>query len=171
MEAARGEKDGGLLHTLRPPRLEDAGLEDCALPPDSIKEAFLKAATAVRSRAGSILTTDNDEDDDDCLNGPWPTATGKSDSLPGISPEGESPGACGNQKGGGIPGVMGDEVGAGVTDATKAEEKSDKVVGGELREEGKECVDALQGLKIGEKGKSGVEEEEPDKPVLGADLI
>ncbi|RVW69463.1 hypothetical protein CK203_054482 [Vitis vinifera] len=149
MEAARGEKDGGLLRTLRPPRLEDAGLEDCALPPDSIKEAFLKAATAVRSRAGSILTTDNDEDDDGCLNGPWPTATGK----------------------GGIPGVMGDEVGAGVTDATKAEEKSDKVVGGELREEGKECVDALQGLKIGEKGKSGVEEEEPDKPVLGADLI
>lgn len=163
MEAERGEKEGGLLHTLRPPRLEDAGLEDCALPPDSIKEAFLKAATAVRSRASSILTADDDEDGG-CLNDPWPTAADKSDSLLGIMPEGKTPGACGNQKGGGIP----EEVGAGVTDAVKAEEKSDKVVAGELPEEGKECVDALQGLKIGEKGKSEVDVEDSEKIIAGA---
>ena len=171
MAAERGEKDGGLLHTIRPPRLEDAGLEDCALPPDSINEAFLKAATAVRSRAASILTADNDEEDDDdgCLNDPWPTATDNYDAL--LTPEVETPDACGNRKGGGIPEVMGDEAGAGVTDAIKAEENSDKVVGAELPEEGKECMDALQGLKIGEKGKREVDVEESEKLIPGAVLL
>uniref|UniRef100_A0A7N0TC49 Uncharacterized protein n=1 Tax=Kalanchoe fedtschenkoi TaxID=63787 RepID=A0A7N0TC49_KALFE len=50
------------LSEFRPPRLEDAGLEDCALPPDSIREAFLKAAAAVGARF------DDDHDEvDDCI--------------------------------------------------------------------------------------------------------
>uniref|UniRef100_A0A7N0ZUY5 Uncharacterized protein n=1 Tax=Kalanchoe fedtschenkoi TaxID=63787 RepID=A0A7N0ZUY5_KALFE len=48
------------LSEFRPPRLEDVGLEDCALPPDSIREAFLKAAAAV----GSRFCDDHDEVDD-----------------------------------------------------------------------------------------------------------
>uniref|UniRef100_A0A2N9FNS0 Uncharacterized protein n=1 Tax=Fagus sylvatica TaxID=28930 RepID=A0A2N9FNS0_FAGSY len=49
------------LPTILPTRLEDAGLEDSALPPDSIQEAYLRAATAVKSRASSIFPTDDDE--------------------------------------------------------------------------------------------------------------
>ncbi|CAM8942164.1 unnamed protein product [Rhodiola kirilowii] len=51
-----------LLAEIRPPRIEDAGLEDCALPPDSIREAFLKAAAAVGSRHdhGSDPTSDTE---------------------------------------------------------------------------------------------------------------
>ncbi|KAK4761098.1 hypothetical protein SAY87_005991 [Trapa incisa] len=48
-----------------PPRLEDAGLEDCALPVESIHEAFLKAAIAVGSCGGSAFTSDEDDDNDD----------------------------------------------------------------------------------------------------------
>ncbi|TQE07977.1 hypothetical protein C1H46_006385 [Malus baccata] len=44
------------------PHLEDADLEDCALSPDSIKEAFLKAAMTVKSRATLIFTLDEDEE-------------------------------------------------------------------------------------------------------------
>ncbi|KAL5729235.1 hypothetical protein ACHQM5_002211 [Ranunculus cassubicifolius] len=35
--------------TIRAPRLEDAGLEDCALSPNSIKQAFFKAANSIKS--------------------------------------------------------------------------------------------------------------------------
>ncbi|GMQ08640.1 hypothetical protein CsSME_00052274 [Camellia sinensis var. sinensis] len=58
MEATREVED--LLDKIRPPRLEDAGLEDSALPPESIHEAFLKAASVVGSRAASISSTDDD---------------------------------------------------------------------------------------------------------------
>ncbi|KAL9232083.1 hypothetical protein vseg_007229 [Gypsophila vaccaria] len=36
---------------IKPPKLEDAGLEDCALPIHSIHQAFLLAASAVSSRS------------------------------------------------------------------------------------------------------------------------
>ncbi|XP_030457745.1 uncharacterized protein LOC115678483 [Syzygium oleosum] len=39
------------LDELVPPRLEDAGLEDCALPLESIQLAFLKAAAAAAAAA------------------------------------------------------------------------------------------------------------------------
>ncbi|KAM0938381.1 hypothetical protein DsansV1_C23g0177601 [Dioscorea sansibarensis] len=45
-----------------PPRLEDAGLEDCALPPDAIREAFARAADSLKSRL--TITSDADESDD-----------------------------------------------------------------------------------------------------------
>ncbi|XP_020151342.2 uncharacterized protein [Aegilops tauschii subsp. strangulata] len=51
---------------IRPPRLEDAGLEDCALPTESIAEAFSLAALAVSSRLPHLPLSD-DEDDDDPL--------------------------------------------------------------------------------------------------------
>ncbi|XP_022714983.1 uncharacterized protein LOC111274531 [Durio zibethinus] len=63
----------GLLEKILPPRLEDAGLEDCALPPDSIHEAFLKAASAVKSRAATFFHSDGeDEVGTACVDYPFP---------------------------------------------------------------------------------------------------
>ncbi|KAE9584612.1 hypothetical protein Lalb_Chr25g0279941 [Lupinus albus] len=85
------EQRSDLLHRILPPRLEDAGLEDCALPPESIHQAFLKAATAVKH----IFS----DDDSDCLNNPSP-GEDASDVLLGIDPENEPPaGPCGVEKG------------------------------------------------------------------------
>ncbi|KAM1011334.1 hypothetical protein ACFX13_047439 [Malus domestica] len=136
MEATE-EQGAEILHRILPPRLEDAGLEDCALPPDSIKEAFLKAATAVKS---SIFTSDEDEESfEDCVNDPWPDLKDRTGELVGAEPETRSAGPCGE------------------------EEKGDKViVGGEdVRDGGgdRDCVDGLAGLEIGEKVKKGEEEE------------
>ncbi|RLM84955.1 uncharacterized protein C2845_PM04G15060 [Panicum miliaceum] len=49
---------------IRPPRLEDAGLEDCALPPESIAEAFSLAAAAVSSRLARSPLSDDEEDEE-----------------------------------------------------------------------------------------------------------
>ncbi|XP_004302907.1 PREDICTED: uncharacterized protein LOC101294382 [Fragaria vesca subsp. vesca] len=150
MEAT--DEQPGLLHRIHPPRLEDAGLEDCALPPDSIKEAFLKAATAVKSRATSIFTSDDDEDD--CVDDPWEA---RPDAVVGAETD-ANPGGCGGEKGGAVE-VGGDEVVVG-----GEEEMRDKViVGGEdVREVGgdKACVDGLVGLEIGDKNKKKKDNDE-----------
>lgn len=166
------DQEGGLLNQIVPPRLEDAGLEDCALPPDSIKEAFLRAATAVKSRASSIFATDLDDDDEgNCVEDPWTTA-GANDMLAGLSPEHEDEadsGPCAKKKGNGVPEVGPDDVVVG----REAEEKvSDvMVVGGGVGVRdggGKACVEGLQGLKIGEKVKNGGngDKEGEKKPTL-----
>ncbi|EXB74509.1 hypothetical protein L484_026204 [Morus notabilis] len=169
MEAAE-EQGRGLLHQILPPRLEDAGLEDCALPPDSIKEAFIKAATVVKSRAASILYSDEDEDaDGDCVKDPWPDAKDRSDVVVGVSPEGEAPGPCATENGTGAAEIGGDDVAVGGGD-----ELEDKVVvGSEDEKGGKDCVEGLQGLEIGdEKKKNGggdeedKGEEDEDRPIL-----
>lgn len=157
MEATEEQQGsaGELLHHIVPPRLEDAGLEDCALPPDSIKEAFLKAATAVKSRAASIFS-----DDEDCVKDPWPVSEGRSDAVVGSGTEAHPPGACGGEKGGSVE-VGGDEV----VVVGDGEEKRDKViVGGEdVREVGGDeaCVDGLVGLEIAEKKKKKKIDEGP----------
>ncbi|KAG5523348.1 hypothetical protein RHGRI_035239 [Rhododendron griersonianum] len=157
----------GLLDQIRPPRLEDAGLEDCALPPDSIKEAFLKAAIAVGSRAASIF----EKDEGRCVEDPWGEETG--DDLVGVI-EGVDPppGACVPEKGGvvGETEERGDKLVA--PGLTEAEERGDKVVeGGDPVEGGEACVDGLKGLEIGDKGKSGGEEEEGERPILGETFV
>lgn len=168
------EQEGGLLHQILPPRLEDAGLEDCALPPDSIKEAFFKAATAVKSRAAFFFTSDEDEEaQGNCVSDPWPVSKVLSDKVVGVCPGPEAPGPCGAKKRpGGAVDVGGDEM-----VLRGDEEKEDKlVIGGEELGEGrKACVEGLQGLEIEEKklrnvggsGSGGDEEEEDDeKPTL-----
>ncbi|GMY34176.1 hypothetical protein FCV25MIE_29418 [Fagus crenata] len=60
MESTK-DREGGLLDKILPLRLEDSGLKDCALPLDSIQEAFLRAAKDMKSHASSIFTTDDDE--------------------------------------------------------------------------------------------------------------
>lgn len=156
-----------LLGEIRPPRLEDAGLEDCALPPESIKAAFLKAASAVQS---IISHSSDDEDEGRCVNDPWPTFGDSSDVVVGIKDgidvvhEG-----CGAKKGGAVSDVPGDEV-----VIKDAEEKADELVvlAPDLPGAGKACVDGLQGLEIGERGgglkgkKLKDEEKEGERPIL-----
>lgn len=60
----------GLLNKILPPYLEDASLEDCALPPDSIKEVFFKVASIVKSRATSVFTSDKESTA--YVQDPWP---------------------------------------------------------------------------------------------------
>ena len=167
------DQEGGLLNQILPPRLEDAGLEDCALPPDSIEEAFLRAATAVKSRASLIFATDVDDDEGNCVKDPWATA-GANDTLVGLSPEhGDEAdsGPCAKEKGNGVPEVGPDDVVVG----GEAEEKGSDVVvvvgggGVGVRDGGgKACVEGLQGLKIGEKVKNGGngDKEGEKKPTL-----
>lgn len=175
MEAAGEAKFGSLLDKIQPPRLEDAGLEDCALPPDSIQEAFLKAATAVRSRIFS--SSSDNESEGECVNDPWPGNESSGDKLIGITTQADPPGACAPKKGGELPVVIGDELVVG-----GKEGMPDKVVEPEVPDEAeKSCVDGLQGLKIGEKRFNGEikgkesetnnesnkdEEEDEKRPVL-----
>ncbi|KAL4589190.1 hypothetical protein LXL04_002095 [Taraxacum kok-saghyz] len=169
MEATREAKLGSLLDKIKPPRLEDAGLEDCALPPDSIQEAFLKAATAVHSH---IFYHSDDESEEDCINDPWPRDESSGDKLAGITIDSKPPGACAPKKVGNLPDVIGDEVVTGGTEGMP-----DKVVEPKVPDEAeKSCVDGLQGLKIGDKkvkgeieGKKSNEDDEEDDdriPVL-----
>ncbi|GMH17676.1 hypothetical protein Nepgr_019517 [Nepenthes gracilis] len=161
MEASRERTD--LFDKIRPPRLEDAGLEDCALPPDSIKEAFLRAATAVGYRAASILTPsqgDDDEEEDSggCIRDPWPVKSAPSDVLVGIAPEVGPPGSCAAEKVDVLIGdgdLAGDSVGD-LRVGSEEEKKDEVVVMGPAPEEGGigDCVDGLRGLKIGGKGGS-----------------
>ncbi|KAI5337082.1 hypothetical protein L3X38_016351 [Prunus dulcis] len=163
MEATK-EQGAGLLHHILPPRLEDAGLEDCALPADSIKEAFLKAATAVKSRSTSIFTADEDEEAfEDCISDPWPDLQVPADEVIGAGPETRSTAPCGGDKGRSVE-VGGDEVVVG-----GEEVKGDKmIVGGEDVREGADraCVDGLAGLEIGGKKNSKVRNGDGEGPIL-----
>lgn len=140
MEAA-GETKSITIDSIIPPRLEDAGLEDCALPPDSIREAFLKAASAVRS----IVS-----DEGGCVEDPW---------------EEPSDEGCVVEKGVGSTEAAGDRV----VVVGDAEEKVDAVVGPGVPDGGeKACVDGLQGLEIGGKKNEVADEVEKgdDEPTL-----
>ncbi|OIW11882.1 hypothetical protein TanjilG_25795 [Lupinus angustifolius] len=150
------EQRSDLLHRILPPRLEDAGLEDCALPPESIHQAFLKAATAVKH----IFS----DDDSDCLNNPSP-GEDASDVLIGIEPEIKPPpGPCGVEKGCESGGDEVKVVGGGGGGGGEVEDEV--VVVGEgrgvkLGEGGESCVDELKGLGI--KDDDVVEDDDDDK--------
>ncbi|KAK3034550.1 hypothetical protein RJ639_033796 [Escallonia herrerae] len=118
MEATTGAATC-LLEKIRPPRLEDAGLKDCALPSESIKEAFLKAATAVKSTIFSP-SEDDEEPQGKCVNDPSPTLEDPSDALLGIKSEGEPQGSCGIEKGR-LPDDVGNEVAIGGEEASAEE--------------------------------------------------
>ncbi|KAJ9190187.1 hypothetical protein P3X46_001415 [Hevea brasiliensis] len=175
MEASKEQESTGLLHKILPPRLEDAGLEDCALPDESIKEAFFKAASAIKSGAASLFS---DDEEDDCVQDPWPEAKGLTDeviggsqdsamldTLVGVDTETEVQGPCVAKKSGGVVWEGGDKVVVGGSDVEEKE-----------REKG--CVDdGLKGLKIGDKkeenggaaggnGDEEQEEKEGERPIL-----
>ncbi|KAI3843891.1 hypothetical protein MKW92_044794, partial [Papaver armeniacum] len=159
MEAANEE--GSLLSSIIPPRLEDAGLEDCALSHDSIKEAFLKAANSLKSWA----PTDPDSEDEDPRE-----ELGLPDSLIGVKPASDPPSSCcSNEKGNGLPEVIGDEVCVGGDGSEISEKESDRILGlnvpqGKIEDA---CIDGLQGLKIDDNNNEDDEEEsESENPIL-----
>ncbi|KAL1330664.1 uncharacterized protein [Arachis hypogaea] len=164
------KKEHGLLHQILPPCLEDAGLEDCALSPESIHQAFLKAAAAVKS-ATVIFSNDDDETAGDCVNDPWPAAAeGTFDAVIGIELENELSGACAVEKGC-EEGSDEEKVSGG--SSCEVEEVVDEIVVGEGAKlgEGEEepCIDELQGLGIEDDAKKNkkknYEEEEKNGDV------
>ncbi|KAL4332113.1 hypothetical protein GQ457_07G031830 [Hibiscus cannabinus] len=178
MEATKGRETTGLLDMILPPRLEDAGLEDCALPPDSIQEAFLKAASVVKSRAATFFHADGEGEDEDergCVDDPFPDK-GKCSSDILISPpcpdmpdavlvgggSSEAVDGCVKEKG------CGEEAG---------EVKDVIIVGGDDGEGmvGKGCLDdELKGLEIKDEEKKQDDDDDDDdesqrekeKPIL-----
>lgn len=72
-----------LLDKIWPPHHEDAGLEDCALPPGLVKDAFLKAATAVQSMISA--SDDEHESQGQCVKTPLPIEDSTKDTLVGIT--------------------------------------------------------------------------------------
>ncbi|XP_062089332.1 uncharacterized protein LOC133795886 [Humulus lupulus] len=149
------EQGGGILHRILPPRLEDAGLEDCALPPDSIKEAFLKAASAVKSRASRIFTPGEDSDSDgDCVKDHWTADKDHSDVIIGV-PGTMFPGPCTADKGIEAGDFGGDDVVTG---------NIDEIV--EVESARKACVEGLQGLEIAERNDGTEDGEDEDRPIL-----
>ncbi|RZC81061.1 hypothetical protein C5167_043626 [Papaver somniferum] len=162
---ARNE-EGSLLSSIRPPKLEDAGLEDCALSHDSIKEAFFKAANSLKSWA----PTDLDSEDED-----HKEELGLPDSLIGIKPASDPPSSsCSNEKGNGLPEVIGDEVCVGGDGNEISEKESDRILGLNIPQGKKEdvCIDGLQGLKIDDdEDEDDEEESESENPILVEALI
>ncbi|KAG5514982.1 hypothetical protein RHGRI_036130 [Rhododendron griersonianum] len=89
-----------MLDKIQPPRPEDTGIEDYALPPDSIKEAFLKAAATVVSRATLIF----EKEEERCVEDPRGKGGGRSVGVSeGVDPP---PRACVAEKGGGVGEAM-----------------------------------------------------------------
>ncbi|KAK8958174.1 hypothetical protein KSP40_PGU010044 [Platanthera guangdongensis] len=67
----------GFLGAILPPRLENAGLEDCALPLESIMEAFSLAAASLKSRVAASFSVSADGalngEGDGCVQDPGPS--------------------------------------------------------------------------------------------------
>ncbi|CAN6195633.1 unnamed protein product [Urochloa humidicola] len=142
---------------IRPPRLEDAGLEDCALPPESIAEAFSLAAAAVSSRLARFPLSDDEGEDEEEGRAPAPRGGGCVDDP--VPARGTVPGADALVGGGAVTGgadavvVVGGGRGGECEDAVvvggRGEEQDGVVVVGEGRGEtrlGKEdgCVKGVR---------------------------
>lgn len=188
---------GGVLHgaAIRPPRLEDAGLEDCALPPESIMEAFSRAAISLSSRISNAAATQEQEeksDDGACVQDPGPSngeipdvLVGGTTSCGGTAENTPSHPSCG-----GVGGVEDEEErGKGGQDKVvvvggggEGDLASDRLVavGGEKSELGgkRSCVEVIEeGVVGGEKKREHDEEQEEaeegdgDRPILIEALI
>ncbi|XP_068649167.1 uncharacterized protein [Aristolochia californica] len=151
------------LKIIRPPRLEDAGLEDCALPPEAIKDAFFKAASSIKSRAASMFSAEEETEPGACVENPAPTHGELKDSLIGIS--GKPGKSCGVPEKGGLPEGCFDKVVPGV----ESEGSCNKVLGAEAPEKAgrKACVEGLEGVKkVDEGGYDSDDEGEKETPIL-----
>lgn len=148
MEAELNETKYGsnnIITSIIPPKLEDAGLEDCALSAEGIKEAFLKAAEAVKYKGFHVFHNGGCVEDAGPSNGEW------TDSLQGnsqIPTEPDKSQSCVGSRVGGL-----------------VEEGTDKLV--DLGEEGvqDDVIDAQLSIKHpGEDGAcvQGLEELEED---------
>ncbi|TVU09266.1 hypothetical protein EJB05_42724, partial [Eragrostis curvula] len=155
------------------PRLEDAGLEDCALPPESIAEAFSLAAEAVSSRLARFPLYESDDEDDRTAGGCVDDAVPARGPVPDVLVGGGSGdgGADEVVVVGGGGGVGGDKLVVGGS----GEEEDRVVVVGEERGEkmlGKEegCVEGV-GEGISEPERALGDEEEEDEVVVAAEKM
>ncbi|CAN6204224.1 unnamed protein product [Urochloa humidicola] len=173
---------------IRPPRVEDAGLEDCALPPESIAEAFSLAAAAVSSRLARFPLSDYEEEDEDDEDGRASVPRGGGCVDDAGPARGAVPDADALVGGGGVTGdadavvVVGGGRGGGCEDAVvvggRGEEQDGVVVVGEGRGEtklGKEdgCVEGIrEGISEPRRAQSGGEEgeEAAEKAILVPDF-
>ncbi|KAL6655715.1 hypothetical protein ACP70R_006541 [Stipagrostis hirtigluma subsp. patula] len=163
---------------IRPPRLEDAGLEDCALPPESISEAFSLAAMAVSSRLARFPLSDSDSDEEDrplpvprgdgCVDDAGHTGGAVPDALVGSGVDGGGDEVVlvgGGGAGGGDKVVVGG----------RGEEEDKVVVVGEGRGEkklGKEdgCVEGI-GEGAGESGRARGDGEDEEEVAVEAIIV
>ncbi|OWM76485.1 uncharacterized protein LOC116201352 [Punica granatum] len=153
MEAAEELEPSGVLDKILPLQLEDS---------------ILRAATAAKSRATSILTG---EESRECVNDPWldPAA----DALTGVEPEHDLPGGpCAGEKGGKVEACGDDVVVPGESDA--ADEMA-VGAGADVGEGHAACVDGLQGVEDGVKGgdriggnaeEAGWDDDDKEEPIL-----
>jgi hypothetical protein len=156
-----------------PPRLEDAGLEDCALPPGSIAEAFSLAAEAVSSRLARFPLADSDDEEVEGDRIPGGCLDGDGHAR-GVFPDVLVSGS-GGDRAADVVVVVGAGGGGGgdkVVTGGRGEEKDMVVVVGEGRGEkklGKEkgCVEGV-GEGIGEPRRAQQGDEE-DEVVLAAE--
>lgn len=153
---------------IRPPRLEDAGLEDCALPPESIAEAFSLAALAVSSRLPHLSLSEDEDEGDDPL-APRGGCVEDAGSTRGAIPD-ALVGAGGGSEGGADEVVVVGGGGGGGSDEVVVVGRGDEedrvvVVGEELGQE-KRCG---KGTREGERRKEE-EEEMVEKAILLEDF-
>lgn len=147
--AEEGRLLAGAGEPIRPPRLEDAGLEDCALPPESIAEAFSLAAKAVSSRLAHLPLSDDEGADPlvprgGCVDDAGPTCGTIPDAILGAGGGSDGGADVVVVVGGGGAGGGGDEV---VVGGLGDEEDRVVVVGEEQegklgREKG--CVEGIR---------------------------
>ncbi|CAM0951046.1 unnamed protein product [Alopecurus aequalis] len=170
-------EDGRLLTSsgepIRPPRLVDAGLEDCALPPESIAEAFSLAALAVSSRLPRLSLSDDEEEEDaplaprgGCVEDAGPTCGAIPDALVG---------AGGGREGGADEVVVVGGGGGGDSDEVVVVGRGDEedrvvVVGEELKKklgQEKGCVEGIREVK---ERKEEEEDDMVEKAILVEDF-
>ncbi|ERN15613.1 hypothetical protein AMTRI_Chr03g145010 [Amborella trichopoda] len=133
-------EEESVILKMAPPRLEDAGLEDCALSLESIKLAFAKAADSLKSQA--IDPSDDGQDVPDSLQ-----------DVPLDEEEGNpNPKSCGNR----IPIVPEQDsghdsllIGSNTVEVEDGDDLLEPGLPGS--EEGRACVEGLQGLDIKER--------------------
>ncbi|XP_047046367.1 uncharacterized protein LOC124651314 [Lolium rigidum] len=175
--ADEGRLVAGSGELIRPPRLEDAGLEDCALPPESIAEAFSLAAMAVSSRFPRLSLSDDEDEDDErdaplatrggCVEDAGPTCGAIPDALVG---------AGGAREGGAdevvVVGGGGGEGGSDEVVVVGRGDEEDRVVvvGEELQKKLGQEKGCVEGIRKEEERKKKEEEDIAEKAILVEDF-
>nr|ABK26319.1 unknown [Picea sitchensis] len=163
-----GINDGSnnIITSIIPPRLEDAGLEDCALSAEGIKEAFLRAAEAMKSKASNVFHDGECIEDTGSSNGEWTDSLEENSRIPNEADESQS--------------CVGSRVGGLVEEGTDklvdlgSNEVQDEVIDAQLSvkhpgEDGA-CVQGLEGMEE-DKDRADHGEEEGPTPALAETYV
>lgn len=156
-----------IITSIIPPRLEDAGLEDCALSAEGIKEAFLRAAAAIKSKASSVFHDGECIEDAGPSDGEWTDSLEENSKIPNGSEESQS---CAGSRVGGLVEEGTDKLvdlgGKGAQDEVIDAQLSIKHPG-----EYGACIQGLEGLEEDEDLAANGEEEEGPTPILAETYV